>query len=103
MGLGRAAALGAEPIGTIQGGFIAVMIDEMFSTAIGSVLDAGEWAVTAEAKISYLRALRPAALEGSARVIRRTRSLAFLEASIMIAGGESAVTANSTWSISRVA
>ena len=30
-----------NPFGTIQGGFIAVMIDEMFSTAIGSVLDAG--------------------------------------------------------------
>src|SRR5260221_11773919 len=45
--------------GLIQGGFIAVLIDEMFSTTIASMLDAGEWAVTAETKTTHLRAMRP--------------------------------------------
>lgn len=91
-----------NPFGTVQGGYLAVFVDEMLSTAIGSVLDSGEWAVTAEVKISYLRALRPGPLSGRARVIRRTRSLAFMEASIMGEGGEVAVTATSTWAISKV-
>lgn len=91
-----------NPFGTIQGGYLAVFVDEMLSTAIGSVLESGEWAVTAEVKISYLRAIRPGALTGTARVIRRTRSLAFMEASIAAADGELSVTATSTWAVSRI-
>ena len=90
-----------NPFGTIQGGYLAIFIDEMLSTAIGSVLEAGEWAVTAELKLSYLRALRPGPLSGEARVIRRTRALAFIEATIANERGEVAVTASSTWSIAK--
>lgn len=91
-----------NPFGTVQGGYLALFIDEMLSTAIGSVLEAGEWAVTAEVKISYLRALRRGPLLGSARVVRRTRSLAFMEASVSSPDGASATTASSTWAISKV-
>jgi len=90
-----------NPFGTIQGGYLAMFADEMLSTAIGSVLEAGEWAVTAELKLSYLRALRPGPLSGEARVIRRTRALAFIEATIANERGEVAVTASSTWSIAK--
>lgn len=91
-----------NPFGTVQGGYVGVFIDEMLSTAIGSVLEAGEWAMTAEVKISYLRALRPGPVTGSARVIRRTRSLAFMEASVAAEDGEISVTASSTWAVSRL-
>ena len=92
-----------NPFGTLQGGYLALFVDEMLSTAIGSVLEAFEWALTAEVKISYLRALRPGALIGSARVIRRTRSLAFMEAAIVASGNDAgpAVLASSTWSIAK--
>ena len=65
-----------NPFGTVQGGYLAIFVDEMLGTAIASVLEAGEWAVTAEVKLSYLHALRPGPLSGNARVIRRTRALA---------------------------
>jgi acyl-coenzyme A thioesterase PaaI-like protein len=45
--------------------------------------------------------LRAGRLNGDARVIRRTRALAFMEASIANARGEVAVTASSTWSIAK--
>jgi len=87
--------------GLIQGGYIAVLIDELFSTSVASVLDDGEWAVTAETKITYMRALRPGPIDGVGKVIRRTRSIAFLEATVSANGaGEPAVVASSTWSIS---
>jgi uncharacterized protein (TIGR00369 family) len=87
--------------GLIQGGYVAVLIDELFSTAIASMLDDGEWAVTAETKISYMRALRPGSIDGIGKVIRRTRSIAFLEATISTSDtAEPAVVASSTWSIS---
>jgi uncharacterized protein (TIGR00369 family) len=89
-----------NPFGTIQGGYLAVFIDELLSTAIGSVLEDGEWAVTAELKLSYLRAVRPRPLEGRGRVIRRTRTIAFMDAEIRDEAGELAVAASSTWAIS---
>jgi uncharacterized protein (TIGR00369 family) len=90
-----------NPFGTIQGGYVTVLIDEMFSTAIASVLEDGEWAMTVEFKINFLRALNRASWDGGARVIQRTRSIAFLEAEIHDQSGATAVTATSTWSISR--
>ena len=90
-----------NPFGTVQGGYLAVFIDEILSTAIGSVLEEGEWAVTAELKLSYLRAVPPRRLKGSGRVIRRTRAIAFMDAEIRDADGELAVAASSTWAISR--
>jgi uncharacterized protein (TIGR00369 family) len=90
-----------NPFGTIQGGFIAILADELFSTAIGSVLEDGEWATTAEMKLSYLRALTPGEIGGSARVVRRSRTLAFVEATITTPKGEPAVLGSSTWAIQR--
>jgi uncharacterized protein (TIGR00369 family) len=90
-----------NPFGTIGGGYIGIFVDEMFSTAIGSILEDGEFAVTAEIKLSYLRVLIPGAITGTARVLRRTRALAFIEASVISPAGEVAATASSTWSISR--
>jgi uncharacterized protein (TIGR00369 family) len=90
-----------NPFGILQGGYLAIFIDEMLGTAIASMLETGEFAVTAEVKINYMRALRAGALTGNARVIRRTRALAFIEASIVNERGEVAVSATSTWAISK--
>jgi uncharacterized protein (TIGR00369 family) len=89
-----------NPFGMLHGGYLAVFVDELLATAIGSVLENGEWAVTAELKLSYLRGLRPGRLEGRGRVIRRTRSIAFMDAEVANADGEPAVLATSTWAIS---
>jgi uncharacterized protein (TIGR00369 family) len=89
-----------NPFGMLHGGYLAVFVDELLATAIGSVLENGEWAVTAELKLSYLRGLRPGRMEGRGRVIRRTRSIAFMDAEISNADGEPAVLATSTWAIS---
>src|SRR5260370_4192656 len=69
-----------NPFGMLHGGYLAVFVDELLATAIGSVLENGEWAGTAELKLTYLRAVRPGPLEGRGRVIRRTRSIAFMDA-----------------------
>ena len=90
-----------NPFGTIQGGYLAVFIDEMLATAVASVLEEGEWAMTAEFKLSFLRVLTPGRVEGSASVVRRTRALAFVEAEIRDNAGAIAVTASSTWPIAK--
>jgi uncharacterized protein (TIGR00369 family) len=92
-----AAAL--NPFGTLQGGYIAIFVDESLATAVASVLEDGEWAMTAEFKINFLRALTPAPLAANARVLRRSKSLAFLEAQVETEDGKIAVTASSTWAV----
>jgi uncharacterized protein (TIGR00369 family) len=90
-----------NPFGTIQGGYLALFVDQILSSAIGSVLEENEWAVTAEIKLSYLRALTAQRIEGRGRVIRRTRNAAFMDAEVLNAAGEAAVIASSTWVIAR--
>jgi uncharacterized protein (TIGR00369 family) len=92
-------AVALNPFGMLQGGYLALFIDEMLATAIASVLEEDEWALTAEFKINFLRALTPAPLTGSGRVLRRSRTLAFLEAQVEAANGQVAVTASSTWAL----
>jgi uncharacterized protein (TIGR00369 family) len=91
-----------NPFGAVAGGYLGVLVDEILSTAIGSVLEDDEWAVTVEIKLSYLRPVRSERMEGRGRVIRRTRTVAFMEAEIRNANGEAAVLASSTWVISRL-
>jgi uncharacterized protein (TIGR00369 family) len=76
-----------NPFGTLQGGYLTLFVDTMLATAIASVLEDDEWSMTAEFKINFLRALPPAPLAGSARVLRRSRSLAFLEAQVESSNG----------------
>jgi uncharacterized protein (TIGR00369 family) len=97
----RQPAAALNPFGVVQGGYAAILIDEMLSTAIASVLEDGEWAMTAELKINFLRALSPGNLRGDARVLKRSRSIAFLEARITDRTDAIAATASSTWAILR--
>jgi uncharacterized protein (TIGR00369 family) len=90
-----------NPFGTLQGGYLTLFIDMMLATAIASVLEDDEWSMTAEFKINFLRALPPAPLAGSARVLRRSSTLAFLEGQIETASGQLAVTASSTWAVTK--
>ncbi len=92
-----AAAL--NPFGTVQGGYLAIFVDELLATAVASMLKDDEWSMTAEFKLNFLRAVTPAPLAGSARVLRRTRSIAFLEAQVETEDGQIAVTASSTWAV----
>jgi uncharacterized protein (TIGR00369 family) len=88
-----------NPFGTVQGGYLAIFVDELLQTAVASVLEDGEWAMTAEFKINFLRALTPAPLSGRAHVLRRSRNLAFVEAQVKTADGQIAATASSTWAV----
>jgi uncharacterized protein (TIGR00369 family) len=90
-----------NPFGTIQGGYLALLVDEMLSTAIASVLEPNEWAMTVEFKVNFLCVLNPQTLTGEARVIKRGRGIAFMEAQIANQRGVVSVTASSTWKISR--
>lgn len=73
--------------------------DEQYPEAAFAALEFGP---TLELKVSFLRAARPGRIVGEARVVHRTRSIAFLEGRLFDAAGEPVAAATSTVRIQRL-
>lgn len=71
-----------NPMGKVQGGFVAAMLDDTLGPALVATLDDGQFAVTLELKVSFLRPARVGRLVGRGRVMHRGGSIAFLEGSL---------------------
>lgn len=83
-----------NPKGTLHGGIIATALD----TSMGHlVAHLHAPASTVEMKTQYLRAVKPGPCEVKATVLKRGKSLWFLEASLYNAEGDRAAFATATW------
>ncbi|MGE0822688.1 MAG: PaaI family thioesterase [Candidatus Binatia bacterium] len=85
--------------GYVAGGFLAVFADELLGSAIGSVLEPGEFATTAEMKVSFLKPVPKGLVRGEGKVLRKGKSVAFVEAIMKNAKDEPVATVSSTWTI----
>ena len=65
--------------GGIQGGNVAAMLDDAMAFAIGLNLDWGQISPTLEIKVSMLAPARPSRILAVGRVLRRGRSVGFVE------------------------
>ena len=65
-----------NPIGAIQGGFLAAMLDDTMGPALVATLEAGQFAPTLELKVNFLRPARPGPLVGTARIVYRGGTVA---------------------------
>lgn len=88
-----------NPFQYVSGGYLTVFADELLSSAIGSVLDTGELAITAELKISFLKPVAKGLVRGEGKVLRKGKRVAFVEATIKNAQDEIAATVSSTWTV----
>ena len=77
-----------NPAGQIQGGFVAVMLDETMGPALGTTFETGEFGPTLEMKINFLRPVAPGTVIGRGRVVRRSGSIAFVEGVLESPSGE---------------
>jgi uncharacterized protein (TIGR00369 family) len=68
----------ANPMGNVQGGFLAAMLDDTLGHALAATLGEGEFAATLELKVSFLRPATPGRITGTGRVVHRGGSIAFL-------------------------
>ncbi len=82
--------------GGIHGGMVAAMLDDLMSLAVGLSLEWGEITPTLEMKTSFIAAGRPGRLQGEGWVIKRGRSVAFIEANLHDGAGALIATASST-------
>ena len=88
-----------NPFGYVAGGYLSVFADELLSSAIGSVMDEGEFATTAELKISFLKPVKKGLVKGAGKVLRKGQRVAFVEATICNAQDEAVATVSSTWTV----
>lgn len=72
-----------NPMGNIQGGFIAAMLDEAMGPALVATLPPNHFAPTLEMKVSYLEPVRVGPLRANGRVVKRGATTAFVEAELL--------------------
>lgn len=77
-----------NPHGTIQGGFLSAMLDEICALAAVAKLDGKGLIATLEASTRYLRPAHPGKISGTATVLKLGTSTAFVEGELRSQDGE---------------
>ena len=76
--------------GQVHAGVVTTLADHTAGAAAQSTLPAGAFAITAELKISLLRATRGTALTCTGHVVKAGRALVFTEAEVWAQDGDAA-------------
>lgn len=90
-----------NPAGTVQGGFLAAMLDDTLGPALVATLGDGEWAPTTDLHVQFLRPAAPGELRGHGRIVRRGKDVAFMAGELRNGDGEVVATATATAAIRR--
>ena len=67
-----------NPVGVIQGGFLAAMLDETLGPALAATLAENQFAPTLDLHVQFLRPARPGRLLGRGRIVKRGHEVCFL-------------------------
>jgi uncharacterized protein (TIGR00369 family) len=92
-----------NPQGSVQGGFIAAMLDDARGPALFTALEPGQFAPTLEFKVTFFRPVHAGVVIGEGRVVHRTRRVAFLEGHLYTSDGELAASSTATAAIGQMA
>ncbi len=76
-----------NPKGTVQGGFLAAMLDDTQAPALFAMTDGTILAPTIDCNVTFIRAARPGSFIGKGRVINRGKTIIFTEAELFDEGG----------------
>jgi len=85
-----------NPMGNIQGGFLAAMLDDTLGPALVATLPKDHFAPTIELKVNFIRPATAGVLIGTARVVSRGGTIAFLSGELSTEDGELIATATAT-------
>ena len=77
-----------NPHGTIQGGFLSAMLDEICALAAVAKLDGVGLIATLESSTRYLSPAYPGKIKGTAEVLKLGKSTAFVEGQLYAADGK---------------
>jgi len=85
-----------NPVGRIQGGFLTAMLDETMGPALVASLDPGQFPLTTDLHVQFLRPARPGRFTGRGRVTGRSRTVAFLAGELLDESGQIVAAATAT-------
>ena len=85
-----------NPRGTVQGGFVAAMLDDVMGPALVAMTNGAEVPVTMDMNVSFVAPVMPGRVIGKGRVISKGRTTAFLEGELFDEGGALLARATST-------
>jgi uncharacterized protein (TIGR00369 family) len=86
----------ANPMGTLHGGILCDIADAAMGMAFASTLAPEETFTTVELKINFFRPVWEANLKAEGKVVRRGRSLGYVECEVTDEGGQLIAKASST-------
>ena len=86
-------------MGSVQGGMLTAMLDLTMSFAVLCALDDGHVVPSLEIKTSFIAPARPGVIIGEGMLIRRGRSIAFMEGRLADSQGNLLCTASATGQI----
>ena len=86
----------ANPMGTLHGGILCDIADAAMGMAFASTLAPEETFTTVELKINFFRPVWEANLNAEGKVVRRGRSLGYVECEVTDEGGQLIAKASST-------
>jgi uncharacterized protein (TIGR00369 family) len=85
-----------NPVGVIQGGFLAAMLDDTLGPALVATLPADRFAPTLDLHVQFLRPARPGRLLGRGRVVHRGGEVCFLAGELLDPEGRPVAVATAT-------
>ena len=91
-----------NPVGVVQGGFLAAMLDDTLGPALVATLGPDEFAPTIDLHVQFLRPVRPGPLVGHGRVVRRGGNVGFLAGELCDEDGRTVATAVAAAHVQRV-
>lgn len=77
-----------NPLGMVQGGFVAAMLDDTMGPALIAMTDGKMIPSSIDLNISFIRPVKPGRVIARGRVIRLGKSVAFLEAELFDTEGK---------------
>ena len=86
----------ANPMGTLHGGILCDIADAAMGMAFASTLNPGESFTTVELKINFFKPVWQARLKAEGKVVRRGRSLGYVECEVTDEKGQLIAKAAST-------
>ena len=77
-----------NPAGTVQGGFLAAMLDDTHGPALFAMTGGEIYAPTIDFTVSFIKAAAPGRFVGKGRVVNLGKTIAFTEAELFDESGE---------------
>lgn len=90
-----------NPAGTVQGGMLGAMLDDVTAFLVTATLGAGEHCATLDLHLSFLRPARCGPIEGRALLVRRGREVVNVQGSLW-QDGRQVATATATCLVARM-